>query len=372
MRLNFSVEHIKSDFFQKKPTYIKNAFSPELFSWQDLDELLYNVDVNAKTVRLAKNGLMPESAFLESTHHYGLFRNTFNKSLVYKELDSGATLILNRIEQKSLRIKRLCNQIALFAKGQVVANGYFAKTGSSAFGNHWDSHDVFASQLLGSKRWIIYPPTFQDPIAGQKSVDHVQDCPQEACLDVITMPGDILYIPRGWWHCAYPSEGPCFHVAVGVHKPYIIDYLNWINASILARDKNFRKGLDLDGKSLIDASMLEALQSSIADDENLQAFEEQIIKKEKIDNGFNFELYCNLSEEFLGGVSIKLASPFRALEKSISALPGVEGVLLLAQHLSTDEQSLAVLRSKVPDVADEDFFSFIRTLISSEAVFVSK
>ncbi|MFC0710159.1 JmjC domain-containing protein [Azorhizophilus paspali] len=173
-----------------------------------------------------KDRLVPENEFAETSHHYGLVRRTFNKACVYSGLDSGATLVLNRMEQKSLRIKRLCNELAHIAKGQVAANGYLASSGDSAFGNHWGSHDVFASQLLGCKRWVIFPPTFRNPIVGQKSVNHRDDCPSEAWMDVITEPGDILYIPRGWWHCAYPSEGPCFHAAVGVRKPYVIDYLN--------------------------------------------------------------------------------------------------------------------------------------------------
>ncbi|EKN46105.1 MULTISPECIES: cupin domain-containing protein [Pseudomonas syringae group] len=372
MKLNFSAEEFKLNFFQKKPKHITKAFQAGLFSWADLDELLYVFDVSEKSVRLVNEKLLPESDFAETSYHYGLTRKTFNKKKIYQELESGASLILNRVEQKSLRIKRLCNALSHIANGQVVANGYLAKTGDSAFGNHWDSHDVFASQLLGNKRWLIYPPTFIDPIVGQKSIKHLEDCPTEAYMDVITEPGDILYIPRGWWHCAFPSEGPCFHVAVGVHKPYIIDYLGWVSANILSRDKMFRQTLDLDGQNPISSSMLSDIAESLMDLDNFKAFENQIYKKENIDNGMHLSIYYGLSTDQYANYYVKLASPFTVMVERANI--NIAGIPInqhpIGKYLSFEEQSIASLRSKAEVLTEEQFFSSIKTLIASGYVFI--
>lgn len=367
MKLNFSAKGFKAEHFQQSPVHIKSAFDPVYFSWTDLDELLYVFDVNDKTVRLMLDQLIPESEFSELSGQYGIYRKTFNKACVYDTLSSGGTLVLNRAEQKSLRIRKLCNAVSAVASGQVVANGYLAAGGSSAFGNHWDSHDVFATQLLGRKRWVIYPPTFPDPIVGQKSVDFKADCPTEHYLDVITEPGDMLYIPRGWWHCAYPSEGPCFHVALGVHKPYVIDYLGWLSANVLSKDRRFRKVLELDGKHLIDDVMISDISCSIGDFENLKAFETQVFNKESFDSGLNFSEFYGLNLEALGSVFVKLSTPFEHIVER--AKISVNGVHLLehvlGQYLRIEEQSLSELRDKAEPMADIDFVKSLQSLISS-------
>ena len=39
--------------------------------------------------------------------------------------------------------------------------------------------------------------------------------------------GDLLYIPRGWWHVALPLDEPTLHLTVGLHQQNGVDLLNW-------------------------------------------------------------------------------------------------------------------------------------------------
>ena len=39
--------------------------------------------------------------------------------------------------------------------------------------------------------------------------------------------GDLLYIPRGWWHVATPLDEPTLHLTVGVNNPNGADFLAW-------------------------------------------------------------------------------------------------------------------------------------------------
>jgi hypothetical protein len=116
-------------------------------------------------------------------------------------------------------------------------------------------------QLTGRKRWQLYRPTFDLPLAGQTSKDCKADCPPEPVLDVILETGDILYIPRGWWHCATPVGEPTFHVAVGVHPASIKDYFSWVCEEKLPELLSCRRSLGFDhgNAELVRAAAREAL-----------------------------------------------------------------------------------------------------------------
>jgi ribosomal protein L16 Arg81 hydroxylase len=40
--------------------------------------------------------------------------------------------------------------------------------------------------------------------------------------------GDLLYIPRGWWHEAFPLGEPSLHLTVSLTPPTALDYLGWV------------------------------------------------------------------------------------------------------------------------------------------------
>jgi hypothetical protein len=40
--------------------------------------------------------------------------------------------------------------------------------------------------------------------------------------------GDTLYIPRGWWHEAFPLSEPSLHITVSLTPPTALDYLGWV------------------------------------------------------------------------------------------------------------------------------------------------
>ena len=39
--------------------------------------------------------------------------------------------------------------------------------------------------------------------------------------------GDVLYVPRGWWHEGLPIGEETCHVAIGTHGPTLADYAVW-------------------------------------------------------------------------------------------------------------------------------------------------
>ncbi|MCG8292073.1 cupin domain-containing protein [Pseudomonas entomophila] len=370
MTVHIDAQYFREQLMGKAPAHLRGVTQPILSSWDDVDELLYACEINAGYVKLIGERPLGEAEFAERIPYYGQTKTCLNRERLYNELANGATLVLNRLEMRSLRIKRLCNAIAHLSLGQVVANGYLAMTGDSAFGNHWDAHDVFATQLIGRKRWKIYKPTFANPIAGQLSRDRREECPTEAVLDVITEPGDILYIPRGWWHCAYPSEGECFHLAIGVHKPYVLDYLGWLSASVLNQHEACRDSLSLGQALPLDASMAQEMARLAQDESTLNAFERMVFYKERMDGGLNLGAWFARDLQALEARQVRLATPYSDLvQRDNLALNGLRlQDNLLTRQLIDGPCALADLRARLTQLDDDTFLQTIKELMAKGVV----
>jgi len=222
-----------SEYYEKNLCLQRKAFTSDI-SWQEVNQVLHAMQATPSYIQVhdGKN-LIPEHEYKESHLHAGVHGTRLIHEALYARLREGATLIIDRMDSTSARIKRYCDAISQFTGQPVVANGYAAFGEKESFGNHWDTHDVFAVQLIGRKRWRVYAPTFLLPMPDQKSRDHKKDCPAEPIFDDYLNAGDVLYIPRGWWHTAIPSNEETFHIAVGVHPARTLHYATWICQQML-------------------------------------------------------------------------------------------------------------------------------------------
>jgi ribosomal protein L16 Arg81 hydroxylase len=69
----------------------------------------------------------------------------------------------------------------------------------------------------------------------------------------IVADGDILYIPRGWWHEAFPLNEPSLHLTISLTPPTAMDYLAWA-VSGLRRQEDMRASLPADDEAALAAS----------------------------------------------------------------------------------------------------------------------
>ncbi|WP_428097550.1 JmjC domain-containing protein [Candidatus Rariloculus sp.] len=177
------------------------------FAWSDIDQLLHSVEPRVPLMRMFHHGQVPEQAYTDDIVEPGRTRRVFNKAKFYEHMGRGATLVINWLEQHSVAAKRLCLEVGSFADTRTSSNAYLSFAGDGTFGQHWDTHDVFVIQLIGRKRWRIYPPTFPLPLTYQTNDTSGHTCPTEPALEVILEEGDVFYIPRGWWHHVIPLQG---------------------------------------------------------------------------------------------------------------------------------------------------------------------
>ena len=85
-------------------------------------------------------------------------------------------------------------------------------------------HDVLILQVSGRKHWRVYPMTRPHPLRGDRDVPKPEG---EPVWDGVLEDGDVLYLPRGWWHVATPLDEPTLHLTVGVSHPTGMDFLSW-------------------------------------------------------------------------------------------------------------------------------------------------
>lgn len=282
--LTLSRDLFFSQYFEKNFYFEKNVFNANGLTWDDVDEMLFSWNINDGTIHLFKDGKIDPTSYTEDFYDVGMYRKRIIKDSFNDLMLNGATLVLNRIDTKSTKINKITKAISHFVKEKAVANGYIAFGGNGTFAKHWDTHDVFAIQLIGRKRWKLFAPTFPLPLQNQTSKDRKHECPNTPIFDEILEVGDILYIPRGWWHEALPIEQEeTFHIAVGVHTAHITDYLTWCSGNVFVDNVNFRKSFTTQPiEKFTETDVLDVLNSI----DNINKFKTAQVEQDKVISPF--------------------------------------------------------------------------------------
>ena len=143
-------------------------------------------------------------------------------NLVTNLLREGASLVIDQLDEIDEVIELCAQEIEFDVHEAVSVNAYVTKGTGSSFGAHWDSHDVIILQLQGQKHWRVFgrgrdAPTFKD-------FDHSHTCPSEPIWEGLLVAGDILYLPRGWWHDVTGIGELSYHLTFGFTRGTLLDY----------------------------------------------------------------------------------------------------------------------------------------------------
>lgn len=207
-----------------------------LFPWQRLNEALEQHRLDFPRIRLTRDGerLQPGS-YIRHTNpgqkRVAVPRLRYEK--LTQELNSGATLVLDAVDELYEPLRAVAEALELLFHEHIQINAYASWRTSRGFDLHWDDHDVFILQVTGRKHWMVHGMTLAYPLAG----DPKEPKPTEPPLwDHILEAGDLLYIPRGFWHVAYPLNEPTLHLTVGVHNRAGLDLLRWLVNRMRSRE----------------------------------------------------------------------------------------------------------------------------------------
>lgn len=131
----------------------------------------------------------------------------------------GASLVADMVEEIDPHIARLTAMLADRFGARTGANVYASFQGVQAFASHCDLHDVFAVQCAGAKRWRIYRNRADNPIeglTGEGAQAQIDAAKGPVLMDVTLQAGDLIYIPRGFFHDAVATDTSSLHLTISV------------------------------------------------------------------------------------------------------------------------------------------------------------
>jgi hypothetical protein len=216
-----------------------------LADWEALNSLLVTLKFESPRFRVARKGqLVPPEEYTEEIQMVNqVGQPSYRRILVEKlvhELAVGATLTLDRVDQAHIPIGKLAAVLENQLKAPVYANLFASWAAIPGFDVHWDNQDVFALQLRGRKHWKVYEPTRLWPLVHDTERALEPDGHPVAEFDLT--PGDVLYLPHGWWHSVSAIDEPSLHLTIGFIPSTGIDLMNWV-VDQAKSDELFRRRL---------------------------------------------------------------------------------------------------------------------------------
>lgn len=373
-----SAEAFAAEVFEQRPYRQTAAVKAPSPVWREIDELLHHLEPGEAGFQLFRRGLIPQATYTRDAVLAGQRRRCLLKAPFYESLRSGATLVMNRIEQDWPRAQALCTALARFTGMTATGNAYLSFSGTGSFGHHWDTHDVFALQLIGRKRWQLFAPTFPLPLSQHASQALGHPPPTVPVLDLVLEPGDLLYVPRGWWHQVLPFEEASLHLSVGTYGPSVLDYLLWVASRVLPQDIRARSSLGT-GVAEDIAGALHSLQTQALDPAALAAFRRTLREREHRSAAFDLGLLAAAD----GASSLRDDATLRLLGRVDDDAPHtvvLNGVrhrldplsLAIVRELQAGARPVAEVRGRLPGLRSDSLTRSILELARHELISVGR
>ncbi len=244
-------EHFMAEFHDRQPLHIPGAAGKfaQVLDWASIDRLLGMTHIWTETsFRLVLDSVPvpPAQYSAKATSRDGAPVLQPVAAKVQDWVRRGASVVMNDVDSLTPGLAAVSAALEGAGLGKAQANVYISWQSHKAFHAHYDTHDVWALQVEGEKAWNIWEGRAEWPIAHTIFRGQPQEVHERAKgalrQRVVLKKGDILYLPRGWYHDALAEAPNSVHVAYGVHAPLGLDFAN-ILAERALHDPEFRKPL---------------------------------------------------------------------------------------------------------------------------------
>jgi ribosomal protein L16 Arg81 hydroxylase len=197
----------RATYWEKEPLLIQRCdqdFYGDLFTVEDFDRAVSNAPTYVKTAEAKSN---------KNTRNQGNTTSGLESAL--GEMRQGATLVLDSLHEREPKLALLCRLLQQQLGHYFQTNIYLTPPNGQGFRPHYDSHDVFVLQVMGSKHWKLentrrkFPPKNED--MGEEGRFMGEDH-----RSFVLNQGDMLYIPRGYVHAAECGPEPSMHITLGL------------------------------------------------------------------------------------------------------------------------------------------------------------
>ncbi|WP_225547364.1 cupin domain-containing protein [Chromobacterium violaceum] len=229
-----------ANYWEKKPINFPAPLDKvlNLYNIDHFEQQLSKSDIRYPTVALALNGKRVDPKAFTYTRKVGgvLVDDLVDVPTVYRLWDEGHTIILHSLQYSAPSLSDWIQSLEARLQHPVQVNAYLSPpTKTQGFGVHYDTHDVFIVQIEGRKHWRIWKdPAYPPPLAHESRPKDPSIENGPLLIDKIIEPGEVLYIPRGWYHEARAVESSSLHLTIGVLLLRRIDGLKAIFDKIIS------------------------------------------------------------------------------------------------------------------------------------------
>jgi hypothetical protein len=239
--------------FGRKHLYVPGRADKfaRVFSWDAMSQLLGTAALwSDRSMKMVLDGrqLAPHEFCRPALTREGAETLQPDPKRVAEALRKGATVVLDFIESLTPELASVAATFEIVGGGPASCNAYCSWQAHPGFGSHFDTMEVFALHISGTKTWRLYEGRM-DGAATMPGFDCGSVPPEQReiakgrVLQEVTMkPGDLLYVPRGQYHDALATSDASLHVSFGVTEPLGSDFMG-IAMSSLVRDPLFRAAL---------------------------------------------------------------------------------------------------------------------------------
>ncbi|MBK1657733.1 cupin domain-containing protein [Paracraurococcus ruber] len=295
-------EQFFAEFHDRKPLHIRGGAAKfaHVLSWRQINRLLDMTHVwSSQSLKLVLDGkpVAPEEYCTRATSRDNDQVMQPVAARIRDWVAKGASVVLNDVDSLTPGLAAVSHALEAAGLGKAQGNVYISWQSHKAFPAHYDTHDVWAVQVEGEKTWNVWDGRADWPIPHPafRTESQAQHEQQKGRLreKVLLKAGDILYLPRGWYHDALAEAPASVHVAFGLHAPLGLDLLNILHERALY-DVEFRKPLPRqDGSAAAKFALTSRAQqlaqrlAELARDPKVMAALEQFVAGYRFDRGGN-------------------------------------------------------------------------------------
>lgn len=222
-----TVDDFFADYHDRKPLHVpadaNGSPARRLLDWAGFNALLDQMSVWDETrLRLYKDvTAVPAADYCNRVPgRDGQIGLRPSPAKVQICLADGASLVANSVQYLTPRTSGVADLLSRRFAAMVEANVYCSFHGVRAFGTHYDDHHVWAFHLEGEKVWRVYENRAENPHIfppdSPEARRWVEATRGPVMHEIRMKPGDLLYLPRGWYHDALADGGASLHLTWSV------------------------------------------------------------------------------------------------------------------------------------------------------------
>jgi hypothetical protein len=194
--------------FNKEITQKIREFQPfyetelitDLFSWNELESLLNLRPFTNKKRFITTDDATEDWQLSTRLRFYSSWLTDYESypPEIIQYFIKNSVCYLRDCSRVNKKINSICGELEQITKRPADAHIYFCLTDNlkSGFGSHWDNQHNLIVQVEGKTHFRIWDKT------NNFDSNRVNEPKQNPLIDVVVTPGDVVFVPAHYVHCA--------------------------------------------------------------------------------------------------------------------------------------------------------------------------